>query len=72
MTGIHVLDRVIGNEYPEFATEADVRAFEQVPYKDRIAAESTYDAIKLAAARTPRTHLPFNSFPTRIRRISRS
>ena len=53
MAGIHVLDRVIGNEYPEFATEADVRAFEQVPYRDRIAAESTYDAIKLAAARTP-------------------
>jgi len=52
MAGIHVLDRVIGNEYPEFATEADVRAFEQVPYRDRIAAESTYDAIKLAAMRS--------------------
>ena len=36
-----------------FATDADVRAFEQVPYADRIAAQSTYDAIKLGAARNP-------------------
>lgn len=53
MAGIHSLDRLIGNEYPVFATEADLRAFEQVPYADRIAAQSTYDAIKLGAARNP-------------------
>jgi fatty-acyl-CoA synthase len=53
MAGIHSLDRVIGNEYPIFATEADVRVFEQVPYADRIAAESTYDAIKRGAAINP-------------------
>jgi fatty-acyl-CoA synthase len=53
MAGIHSLDRFIGNEYPTFATEAEVRAFEQVPYADRIAAQSTYDAIKLGAARNP-------------------
>jgi fatty-acyl-CoA synthase len=53
MVGIHSLDRLIGNEYPVFATEADLRAFEQVPYADRIAAQSTYDAIKLGAARNP-------------------
>ena len=53
MAGIHSLDRLIGNEYPVFATEADVRAFEQVPYADRIAAQSTYDAIKLGAAKNP-------------------
>src|SRR6476659_3630412 len=53
MTGVHSLDRFIGNEYPTFATEAEVRAFEQVPYADRIAAQSTYDAIKLGAARNP-------------------
>ena len=27
MTGVHSLDRLIGNEYPTFASEADVRAF---------------------------------------------
>ena len=53
MTGAHSLDRLIGNEYPTFASGADVRAFEQVPYADRIAAQSTYDAIKLGAAKHP-------------------
>lgn len=53
MAGIHLLDRLIGNEFSVFATEADVRAFEQVPYADRIAARSTYDAIKLGAAKNP-------------------
>src|SRR5947209_9258619 len=53
MAGIHALDRLIGNEYPELATDAEVRAFEQVPYADRVAAESTYDAIRLGAARNP-------------------
>jgi fatty-acyl-CoA synthase len=53
MAGIHSLDLLIGNEFPVFATEADVRAFEQVPYADRIAAQSTYDAIKLGAAKNP-------------------
>ena len=53
MAGVHLLDRFIGSEYPSFATEDDVRAFEQIPYGDRIAAESTYDALKLAAGRYP-------------------
>src|SRR5437763_6565477 len=53
MAGIHALDRLIGNEYPELATDAEVRAFEQVPYADRVAAESTFDAIRLGAARNP-------------------
>lgn len=53
MAGIHLLDRVIGDDYPSLATDAKVRAFEQVPYADRIAAQSTYDAIKLGAARNP-------------------
>jgi fatty-acyl-CoA synthase len=51
MAGVHLLDRVIGSEYPSFARDDDVRAFEQVPYGDRIAAQSTYEAIKLAASR---------------------
>jgi len=53
MAGVHLLDRIIGSEYPTFATGDDVRAFEQVPYSDRIAAQSTYDAIRLAATRYP-------------------
>ena len=53
MPGVHLLDRVIGNAYPSFATDAEVRAFEQTPYADRIAAQSTYDALKLGAARNP-------------------
>jgi fatty-acyl-CoA synthase len=53
MAGIHLLDRVIGNDYPSLATDAEVRAFEKIPYADRIAAESTYDAIKLGAAHNP-------------------
>jgi fatty-acyl-CoA synthase len=51
MAGIHALDRLIGNDYPELATDEQVRALERVPYAERIAAESTYDAIRLGAAR---------------------
>ncbi len=53
MAGIHSLDQLIGDEYPIFATEADVRAFERVPFAERIAAQSTYEAIRLGAARNP-------------------
>lgn len=53
MTGLHLLDRYIGNEYPAFASDADVRAFENIPYADRIAAQSTYEAIRLGAAHNP-------------------
>jgi fatty-acyl-CoA synthase len=53
MPGIHLLDRIIGPDYPVFATDADVRAFEAIPYADRIAAESTFDALRLGAAHDP-------------------
>jgi fatty-acyl-CoA synthase len=53
MPGVHLLDRVIGSEYPSFATDSEVRTFEQTPYADRIAAQSTYDALKLGAAHNP-------------------
>ena len=36
MSGIHSLDRVIGDEWPILATESDLRAFESVPYAERI------------------------------------
>jgi fatty-acyl-CoA synthase len=53
MAGAHLLDRLIGNEYPSFTSAAELRAFEQVPYADRIAAASTYHALKLGAAHNP-------------------
>src|ERR1700723_960256 len=53
MAGIHTLDRVIGNNYPTFTSEADVRAFERGPLGDRISVQTTYDAIKLGAAKNP-------------------
>jgi fatty-acyl-CoA synthase len=53
MPGVHLLDRCIGSEYPTFATDADVSAFEKIAYADRIAAQSVYDAIKLGAAYNP-------------------
>jgi fatty-acyl-CoA synthase len=53
MTGSHLLDEVIGSEYPSFATDDEVRAFEEIPYADRIAAASTYDAMRIGAAYKP-------------------
>ena len=44
-----LLDRVIGDSFPKLASAADVRAFEGVPYAERIAAASTFEAIKLGA-----------------------
>ena len=53
MAGVHLLDQYIGNEYPNFASDADVRAFEKIAYADRITAQSTYDAVGLGAAHNP-------------------
>ncbi len=55
MAGLHTLDRFIRDEWPSFATEADVRAFEEIPYEERILAKSTYEALKVGAARDPET-----------------
>jgi fatty-acyl-CoA synthase len=53
MPGVVLLDRVIGDELPTFASAADVAAFERVPYADRIAVQSTFEAIARAAAHNP-------------------
>ena len=53
MAQVHPLDRLIGDAWPSFATDAQVRAFEATPYAERIAASSTYDALRLGAARDP-------------------
>jgi fatty-acyl-CoA synthase len=55
VTGLHSLDRVIGEEWPSLATEADLHAFEATTYPERIAAGTTYDALRLGAARGPET-----------------
>ena len=50
MSDVMLLDRVVGKAFPVLASDDDVRAFEAVPYVERIAAASTFDAIKLGAA----------------------
>ncbi len=50
MSRVMLLDRVIGDSFPSLASAADVTAFEEVPYQERIAAAGTFDAIKLGAA----------------------
>ena len=49
----HLLDRVIAADFPPLGTEADLRAFEAVPYAERIAAQSTYEALQIGAAHDP-------------------
>ena len=53
MPRAHLLDRFIGEQYPTFAGTADIDAFEAVPYAERIAAASTFEAIRLGAANNP-------------------
>ncbi|HEX7438599.1 MAG TPA: acyl-CoA synthetase [Caldimonas sp.] len=53
MAHVHLLDRVIGDAWPVFAGDAQVRAFEATPYAERIAAPSTYEALRLGAAHDP-------------------
>ena len=50
---MHLLDRSIGDAWPVFADDAQLRAFEATPYAERIAAQSTYEALRLGAARDP-------------------
>jgi fatty-acyl-CoA synthase len=49
----HLLDRVIGPDWPDLSTPEAVRAFEAVPYAERIAAASTYEALRIGAAADP-------------------
>ena len=45
-----LIDRLIGEQRPSLATAADVTALEATPFRDRIAAKSTYEAIQIGAA----------------------
>ena len=54
MPRAHVLDRLIGDTLPIFRSAADVEAFEAgATYEQRIAAQSTYEALPLGAAIAP-------------------
>jgi fatty-acyl-CoA synthase len=53
MAGAMLLDRVIGDSFPSLDSAADVKALERVPYLERIAATSVFDAIKLGAVHNP-------------------
>ena len=53
MPRAHLLDRLIGAELPSLRTAADLTAFEATPYAERIAAQSTFEALQLGAAHDP-------------------
>ena len=53
MPAAHLLDRLIGAELPALRNAAELRAFEATPYAERIAAQSTYEALQLGAAHDP-------------------
>ncbi|MEJ8848046.1 acyl-CoA synthetase [Variovorax rhizosphaerae] len=53
MAHIHPLDKFIGDTWPTLANDAEIREFETVPYDERIAAASTYEALQLGAACNP-------------------
>ena len=47
------IDRLVGAEHPRLGSAEDVAAFEKIPYAERIAAASTFDAIRLGASVDP-------------------
>jgi fatty-acyl-CoA synthase len=53
MSNGHPLDRFLTDTYPELADETAVRELEQIPYDERIAVESTYEALHAGAALNP-------------------
>ena len=48
-----LIDRLMGETRPSLATPADLMALEVVPFRERIAAASTYEALRLGAAHDP-------------------
>jgi fatty-acyl-CoA synthase len=54
MTRAHALDRLIGDSLPPLRNDAEQAAFEATArYEERIAAQSTFDALQLGAAIAP-------------------
>ena len=48
-----LLDRSFGADWPDLGSAAALRTFEAIPFTERIAARSTYEAIRLGAAHDP-------------------
>jgi fatty-acyl-CoA synthase len=53
MRRLHLLDRLIGQQWPNLATAEAVAEFERAPYATRVAARSTWEALRLGAADDP-------------------
>ncbi len=53
MTRAILIDRIIGEQRPSLSRAEDVLAIEAVPFRERVAAASTYDAIRLGAGHNP-------------------
>ncbi|MFM7783335.1 MAG: AMP-binding protein, partial [Gammaproteobacteria bacterium] len=53
MTSIHLLDRQIAGEWPDLSTPEALQRFESTPFEARIAASSTWEAVRLGAAVNP-------------------
>lgn len=49
----HPLDRYIGDAYPDLEDPRAVAAFERIPYDERIAVQSTYEALRVGASLAP-------------------
>ena len=48
-----LLDGSIGGEWPDLGSAAALTAFEAIPFAERVAARSTYEAIRLGATHDP-------------------
>jgi fatty-acyl-CoA synthase len=53
MSNGHPFDRFITLDYPDLADQTAVRELERIPYDERIAVESTYEALQAGAALNP-------------------
>jgi len=53
MTNVLPLDRLFGDQRPSLSNVAQVKALETVPFDERIAAHSTYEALQIGAAINP-------------------
>ena len=53
MSNGHPLDRYIGDAYPDLGDPRAVEALERIPYDERIAVQSTYEALRVGASLAP-------------------
>ena len=53
MPGVHLLDRIVGDTWPSLATAAAVESIERVPLTERLAAHTTYEALRIGASHDP-------------------